>query len=255
MRLFRDARRRRLLDERLLDDDSWSWLVEQHPILTGLTAEELARLRELTTLFLHEKIFEAARGVTLTPDMKAVVSLKAVLPVLSLGLDWYAKWNTVVVVPDIFVQEEETTDATGVVHEWSEDRSGESWDRGPVVLSWEDVEGSGWGDGYNVVIHEAAHRLDLLDGAVNGRPALHNDISPDRWQRGFTNAYRDLEERVRRRRRSAVDAYALEDAGEFFAVTSELFFEKPGALNRQYPAVYELLRAFYRQDPLRRLSA
>jgi Mlc titration factor MtfA (ptsG expression regulator) len=255
MRLFRNARRRRLLDERLLEDEAWSWLVDQHPILAGLEAAELGRLRELTTLFLHEKTFEAARGVALTPDMKAVVSLQAALPVLELGLDWYSAWKTVVIVPDMFVQEEHSTDPTGVVTEWREDRSGESWDRGPVVLSWEDVEASGWGEGYNVVIHEAAHRLDLLDGAVNGRPALHEGMSPDRWQKAFTEAYRNLEERVRRRRRTAVDPYALEDPGEFFAVTSELFFERPGALERQYPDVYGLLSDFYRQDPARRLPA
>jgi Mlc titration factor MtfA (ptsG expression regulator) len=255
MRLFRKVRRRRLLSERLLEGEAWSWLVGEHPILGGLSPEELERLRELTTLFMHEKTFEAARGAELTADMKAVISLQASLPVLNLGLDWYAEWKTVVIVPEPFIQADETVDATGVVHEWSEDRSGESWDRGPVVLSWEDVEASGWGDGFNVVIHEAAHRLDLLDGAANGRPALHRDMDPEEWQSVFSEAYRDLEKRLRRRRRTAIDSYALESPEEFFAVTSELFFELPEALQREYREVYRLLAAFYRQDPAGRSAA
>jgi Mlc titration factor MtfA (ptsG expression regulator) len=255
MRLFREVRRRRLLSERLLEGEAWGWLVGEHPILAGLAPEELERLQELTTLFMHEKTFEAARGAKLTEDMKAVISLQASLPVLNLGLDWYAGWKTVVIVPEPFIQANETVDATGVVHEWSEDRSGESWDRGPVVLSWEDVEASGWGDGFNVVIHEAAHRLDLLDGASNGRPALHGDMDPEEWQSVFSQAYRDLEKRVRRRRRTAIDPYAVESPEEFFAVTSELFFEQPRAMQRESREVYRLLAAFYRQDPAGRPAA
>ena len=255
MRPLREARRRRLLSRRLLDDDAWGALAAEHPILAGLAAGELGRLRELTTVFLHEKTFEAARGLELTADMKAVISLQATLPILNLGVDCYAGWKTVVVVPAEFIQDEETVDPIGVVTEYSEDRSGESWDRGPVVLSWEDVEASGWGDGYNVVVHEAAHRLDLLDGAVNGRPALHDEQDPKEWQRVFTEAYHDLEQRVEGKRRSVLDPYALEDAGEFFAVASELFFERPRALQRQYAALYGQLAGFYRQDPAARRLA
>jgi len=253
MRLFREARRRRLLGERLLDDEAWGCLVEQHPVLEGLDSGELERLKGLTTVFLHEKTFEAAEGLELEAHMMAVISLQASLPVLNLGLDWYRNWKTVVVVPRQFDQEHREIDSNGVVHEWTEVDLGESWDKGPVVLSWDDVEASGWADGFNVVVHEAAHRLDLLDGAVNGRPALHEEIDPEEWKSVFTAAFGDLEQRVRRRRRTAVDPYALENPGEFFAVTSELFFERPRALEREYREVYRLLAAFYRQDPARRL--
>jgi hypothetical protein len=187
--------------------------------------------------------------------MAPVIALQASLPVLNLGPDCYADWKTVVVVPKQFRQERREVDPGGIVREWSEVDLGESWDRGPVVLSWEDVEASGWADGFNVVIHEAAHRLDLLDGAVNGRPALHRDMDPEEWRSVFTRAYRDLEARVRRRRRTVVDSYALENPGEFFAVTSELFFELPQGLQGELPEVYRLLAAFYRQDPASRLQA
>jgi Mlc titration factor MtfA (ptsG expression regulator) len=125
-----------------------------------------------------------------------------------------------------------------------------------VVLSWKDIEASGWGDGYNVIIHEAAHRLDLLDGEVNGRPALHKGMSPKEWLDVFSSAYGDLKRRAKKRRpRSKIDAYAVEDDAEFFAVTSEYFFEQPRVLGGEYPDVYRLLREFYRQDPARRLGS
>jgi Mlc titration factor MtfA (ptsG expression regulator) len=254
MRLFSGPRRRRLHSESPFQGEAWSWLVDQHPILNGLGLDELERLRELTTAFAFKKTFEAAEGMRLDETVRAVISLQACLPVLNLGLKWYSNLKTVVVVPKDFDQEHQEIDLTGIVHEWTEVDAGESWDEGPVVLSWEDVEASGWADGFNVVIHEAAHRLDLLDGSVNGRPSLHKQMDPEEWQAVFIAAYRDLEQRVRQRRRTAVDPYALENPGEFFAVTSELFFERPRALRAQYPRVYDLLRTFYRQDPALRLT-
>jgi hypothetical protein len=162
----------------------------------------------------------------------------------------------VVVVPDVFTEEYTEPDEAGVVHEWEENKSGLSWDEGPVVLSWEDIEASGWGDGYNVVIHEAAHRLDQTDGAVNGCPALHQGMDPDEWRRVFSGSFEDLSRRKRsRKHRSKIDSYATESDSEFFAVASEYFFEKPRVLTSEYPDIYRLLAAFYRQDTASRLTA
>ncbi len=256
MGIFRSIRRSRILKERLLPADTWSWLVEDHPILSGLDATELAKLRQLSSLFLHEKVFEGADGLELTPAMREVIAVQACLPILNLGLEWYENWKTVVVVPDVFVEEHTAYDEAGVVHEWDEDKSGESWDAGPVILSWKDVDASGWGEGYNVIIHEAAHRLDLLDGEVNGRPSLHKGMDPAEWTRVFSGAYQDLKKKaVRKKRRLKIDPYAVEDDGEFFAVASEYFFELPAVLNAEYAEVYRLLAAFYRQDPRRRTPA
>ena len=186
MGIFRSIRRSRIVREKLLPADTWTWLIHDHPILAGLTEGELSRLRELSTLFLHEKTFEGADGLELDEAMREVIAVQACLPILHLGLEWYENWKTVVVVPDVFVEEHTSFDAAGVVHEWDEDKSGESWDAGPVLLSWKDVEASGWGEGYNVIIHEAAHRLDLLDGEVNGRPSLHEGMDPDEWREVFS---------------------------------------------------------------------
>jgi MtfA peptidase len=254
MGLFRSIRKSRILKEALLPPDVWSWLIKDHPILDGLSPKELDRLRELSTLFLHEKKFEGAEGLALTDGMREVIAVQACLPVLNLGLQKYREWKTVVVVPDVFIQEHKEFDQAGVAHEWVEDdSSGESWDTGPVVLSWKDVEASGWGDGYNVIIHEAAHRLDLLDGEMNGRPDLGEGMDPAEWLTVFSHAFEDLRRRAaKRKRRLKIDPYAIEDDAEFFAVTSEHFFEQPGILRLEYPDVYRLFSAYYQQDPCER---
>ncbi len=259
MGLFRRLARGRILKQGLIADETWKLLLEQHPILAGLSAEEEARLRELSTIFLHEKVFTAAEGLKLTDHYRAVIAVQACLPILALDLDWYDNWKTVVVVPDVFYDERAEADAAGVVHEWTEDKSGLSWDEGPVVLSWEDVEASGWGDGYNVIIHEATHRLDLTDGAINGCPALHEGMDPKEWRSVFLRSFEDLKlrskgsgKRRRGRRKPKIDTYATESDGEFFAVSAEYFFEQPRVLAREYADVYRLLREFFRQDPAAR---
>ncbi len=252
--VFRNVRRSLMLKEGLIPAEDWDRLLEDHPILDGLSRAETEKLRMLSTVFLHEKTFEGADGLVLTDFIRAVISLQACLPILELGIDWYEDWKTVVVVPDVFVEEHFELDQAGVAHEWEEDKSGESWDLGPVVLSWKDVEASGWGDGYNVVIHEAAHRLDLSDGLVNGRPALHEEMDASRWRDVFSHAFTDIGGRAgKRRKRPGIDPYAAENDAEFFAVASEYFFEMPRTLIKEYPDVYRLLTAFYKQDPSKRL--
>ena len=256
MGIFRTIRRNRILRENLLPPDTWTWLIKDHPILAGLDDAELAILRQMSTVFVHEKVFEGADGLELDEGMREVIAVQACLPILHLGLEYYRNWKSIVVVPDVFVEEHTSFDAAGVVHEWHEDSSGESWDEGPVLLSWKDVEASGWGEGYNVIIHEAAHRLDLLDGEVNGRPALHEGMDSGEWREVFTTAFQDLKRKAGRQKRGLrIDPYAVEDDGEFFAVTSEYFFERPVLLAREYPDVYRLMSAFYRQDPGRRMRA
>jgi MtfA peptidase len=255
MGFLRRLRRPRILRDRLIPDETWSKLLGQHPIVKGFSPDEERRLREIATLFLHEKTFSAAEGIELTEYLVAVIAVQASLPVLGLDIDWYANWKTVVVVPDVFTEEYAEPDEAGVVHEYEEEKAGLSWDEGPVVLSWEDIEESGWGDGYNVVIHEAAHRLDQTDGALNGCPALHEGMDPGEWRKVFSGSFTDLGRRKHsRKKRSKIDTYATESDTEFFAVASEYFFEKPRILTAEYPEVYRLLSAFYRQDTAARLG-
>ena len=237
-----------------IDEADWSAALDALPILASLDDGERTRLHRLAERFVAFKSIEPVLGQELGSLDVAVIAAQACLPVLDLGLDAYASWRTVVVYPAGFVSREREVDESGVEHEWSEERSGEAWSGGPVVLSFEDVEASGQGEGYNVVIHEMAHKLDMLDGEANGRPPLHPEMDAKAWSRDFGAAFEDLNRQVDAGETPPVDEYASEEPGEFFAVASEYFFELPGVLASAYQAVYGHLRDFYRQDPLARLE-
>jgi len=252
---FRQLRRKKILRDALLPEHLWRQaLFSGRPGLAGLSENDKRHLRELTTLFLHEKIFEPARALELTESMRVRIAVQACLPVMNLGIDWYDGWRTVIVYPGEFVRRREQTDDIGVMHEWDEVISGESWRLGPVILSWADVGASGLSETYNVVIHEMAHKLDLLNGEVDGFPPMHRDMSARAWSAAFKAAFDDFNARLDANEQTPIDAYAAEDPGEFFAVLSEYFFEAPDLLKAEYPAVYAQLRAFYRQDPVARLA-
>jgi Mlc titration factor MtfA (ptsG expression regulator) len=225
------------------------------PLLRGLGDAERAELRTLAALFLDEKSLEPVQGLALDDGMRRAIALQACLPVLELGLDWLDGWQAVIVYPDSFVSDVEDEDEAGVIHRWREARSGESWDRGPLILSWADVEAGRQLDGYNVVLHEIAHKLDALDGVTTGKPPLHRGMSEGQWQSVFSAAYADFCARVDAGEAVAIDDYAASEPSEFFAVFSEAFFETPERVVASYPAVYDQLRAFYRQDPLKRLGS
>jgi Mlc titration factor MtfA (ptsG expression regulator) len=246
---FRQWRRRRALKRARLDERQWRRVLPRAAVTRHLAADDLARLRDLVMLFLDEKAIEAAEGVELDDDMRLLIAIQACVPILNLGLDYYDGWHAVIVYPGQFRPRHEYVDDAEVVHVDEEWKSGESWQHGPVILSWDDVRASGTGDGFNVVIHEFAHKLDMLDGGVNGAPPLHAGMERVRWAEAFSAAYEDLCRRVDAGEETAIDPYATEGPEEFFAVVSEAFFEIPQVLTREYPAVYDQLRQFYRQDP------
>jgi Mlc titration factor MtfA (ptsG expression regulator) len=250
---LRDWRRKRLLRQSPLSDNSWSAAVECLPFLQNLAERDLAELRALATIFIHEKSFYPAHDLEITPAMQLRIAVQACLPILRLGLEAYRGWSTLLIYPGEFVHRREEIDQAGVVHEWDEVRSGESWEYGPVILSWADVEASGRCDGYNVVIHELAHKLDMLNGGADGFPPLPRHMSARTWNRVFESAFSDMNGRLDRGQDTTIDPYAAEHPAEFFAVLSEYFFEVPHVIHAVYPAVYDQLRAFYRQDPLPRL--
>jgi Mlc titration factor MtfA (ptsG expression regulator) len=251
--MLRNWRRRRLLRSRQIPEATWRSAWHALPLLHGLTAEEEQRLRDLVLLFLHEKVIEPAGGLVIDEAMRITLAAQACLPILNLGLDCYDGWHAVILYPDEFVPHLHWTDEAGVEHEADEIRSGEAWVHGPVILSWEDVRQSGRGDGYNVVIHELAHKLDAGDGEMNGMPALHPEMSAAAWSRDFSAAFEELEVRLNRGEETFIDPYAAEAPEEFFAVASEYFFELPVEFDAACPAVYRQLARFYRQDPARRV--
>lgn len=248
---LKDWRRRRILRRIHFPESLWRRVVADLPILERLDDTDLVRLRDLMILFLHEKSLETVGDWRLDDDSRLRIAAYACLPILNLGLDYYGDWVSVVIYPSGFRVRHEYLDNAGVMHYLDEVLAGESWQRGPLILSLQDVNDAGDLDGFNVVIHECVHKLDMLTGEANGFPPLHRGMRIEAWSRAFTAAYKDLCRRANAGLETALDPYAAESPAEFFAITSEAFFEIPGKLRAIYPEVYRQLAAFYRQDPER----
>jgi Mlc titration factor MtfA (ptsG expression regulator) len=253
--IFRNWRRERILRRPPFDEAAWVSALERYPFTRALPEGERARLREQVILFLDEKAIVGARGLQVDGEMRVAIAIQACMLTLNLGLDFFRGWTEVIVYPDEFVAEYDYVDHDGVQHHVEEPMTGESWLTGPVILSWADAERRGEAQGYNVVIHEFAHKLDMLNGDANGCPPLHAGMSRDEWSRIFGAAYEDFCARVERREQTGIDPYAAETPAEFFAVLSEAFFEIPDVVQAEHPEVYRLLAAFYRQDPAQRPAA
>ena len=264
---FRRSSRRPAIE---IDAETWERATAAWLFMRGLEAGEVERLRALCSRLLAGKHFSGTHDLEISDLMQVEIAAQACILVLELGIEWYDGWSEVIVYPSQFAPEREIVDEAGVVHLTQDPMAGEAWLGGPVILSYEDVAMTGDEEvrvaGYNVVIHEFAHKLDMRSGDPNGFPPLHAGMDGAAWKRAFSAAYGDFCARVdaaerlpERRIQTALDAlpidpYAAESAGEFFAVGSEAFFETPELLAPAYPAVYEQLRLFYRQDPLARLT-
>ena len=249
---LRQWRKRRILSKFSIDDFTWQRVTAPLAFVARLNDEERARLKELAILFLHRKQISAAAGLELSLEMKLGIAAQACILVLELGIEHYDGWVEVIVYPDEFISGHEFRNPDGLVQTDQNSYAGQAWLRGPVSLSWADVEHAGEMDGVNVVIHEFSHKLDMLNGTANGFPPLHAGMDRQLWSHAFNAAYQDLCTRVRAGEHTDIDPYATESPGEFFAVMSEAFFEIPDIVRTVYPRVYEQLAQFYRQDPASR---
>jgi hypothetical protein len=255
MNWFGRWRRARTLERHAIPPAVFDATVAALPILRGLDAAERTRLREAASLFIHDKAFSAAGGANVDGATQRIIALQACLLTLNLGEDSYRGWSEIILYPDEFLRDLEEIDEAGVVHSSRDILAGESWHGGPLVLSLADVTSSGQADGVNVVLHEFAHKLDMLNGDANGFPPLHRGMDAAAWARDFSAAYEDLCARVDAGEDTAIDPYATANPAEFFAVLTEVFFETPRLLDREYPVIYRHLQQFYRQHPLARLEA
>ena len=239
-----------------IPDALWLESVKRLPFLDGLSTAERLRLRQLTEAFLASKEFTSAGGLQLTDAMCVSIAVQGCLPILNLGLTCYRDWVGIVVYPDEFIIPRTVEDEFGVVHEYDDIASGEAWEGGPLLISWQDAQMAG--SGYNVVIHEFAHKLDMRSGEANGIPPLPADLPRTDWETCLNAAFDDFGRWVDETIASGdeaceslpFDPYAAENPGEFFAVMSEAFFETPDVLHAAYPALYTHFTRFYRQDPL-----
>ncbi len=248
---FKRLRISHLLQRYAIPDDEWHRTIRQLPLVANRPPAERVRLRVLTTLLLHRKVFTGVQGLELTPAMKIVIASQACLEILQLGLAAFDGWHEVIVYPGAFRVRREVQDELGLVHSDSRALSGEAWMRGPVILSWDEVVQDSFQlrKGHNVVLHEFAHKLDMLNGRANGMPPLHPDMPIEAWTQSLSEAYEQLVRRVGHHH-ADINPYAATDPAEFFAVICEYFFTAPEILDEHYPRVYQQLKAYFRQDPL-----
>jgi MtfA peptidase len=238
--------------------ETWSGILDQNVgMFARLTPEEQRKLLADMQVFIAEKHWEGCRGIEITEEIRVTVAAQACLLVLGFEEEYFDQVRTVLISPRDYARKGLTVTDRGLVIEGEYQYSGEAWSRGPVVLSWEDVLDGGRNetDGENLVLHEFAHQLDMQNGRVaDGIPPLPTEERLHAWLEVFDAEYERHRIDCRRGRYTLLDPYGAEDPSEFFAVTTECFFERPRALAVRHPRLYEQFRDFYRQDPALRFS-
>ncbi|MDB5859019.1 MAG: hypothetical protein JWQ76_2708 [Ramlibacter sp.] len=249
--MFRWLRRRRSAPA--LPDALWERTLRAYPFLAGRSAEERARLRTLAAQFLRDKEFHGTDGLVITDDIALAIAAQAVLPVLHLGLHWYDDFVGIVVHRDEVVARRTVTDETGVVHDYDEVLAGEAMEGGPVMLNWHDVAQAGASAeaGFNLVIHEFVHKIDMRDGAPDGCPPLPTRQARQRWLAVLEPQYAQFREQVIVAERFGgaapwLDPYGASNIAEFFAVACEAYFVNRERFTAEFPRLTPLFDGFFR---------
>ena len=247
-RWLRQRKRNRLLATPL-NQEQRAVLARLVPIVRRLPEKLRPNLEGRINLFLDQVTFRGNLGVEVTDEMKLSIAAQACLPIINSPV-WYDTLRNVLIYPSAFSARRDTHDGF-VIHERNHGMLGESWNRGPVVLSWDHALQGGLDadDGYNVVIHEFAHQLDSLTGHTNGIPILRKGQTYAGWETAMLNAFQDHVDRVESGRPTLIDPYGATNHEEFFAEAVVVFFEKPRALQREEPALYAQLSELLALDP------
>ena len=247
---YRDWRRQRI--NRTPFPDHWRQILTRDVRAYRHLPEPLrARLENLIRGFLDEKRFYGCAGLEVDDRMRLVIAAEACLLILNLSLDYYAGLRSILVYPGPYRVRGQSME-NGVLSEGNEIRLGEAWSQGKVVLSWEDAAaGAQTGaDGRNLIIHEFSHQLDQQGGNANGAPPLGGRTNLRAWSQAFSSAFAQLHQDLATERHSLIDAYGATNPAEFFAVSTELFFERPHQLQSEFPALYHQLSNFFGLDPV-----
>jgi MtfA peptidase len=229
---------------------TWAAVAADAPWVGALAAPQQDALARIAARFLRDKTITPLAGLTLDARERALLAALCCLPLLRFGEAGLRGWSQLLVYPEAFRVERSHVDAAGVLHQWQDELIGEAWEAGPLVLSWADVcaDLADPRAGYCVAVHEMAHKIDALDGALDGTPPL-----PRAWQRAwardFQRSFDALVREVEAGRSPAIDGYAAEAPEEFFAVCSEYHFSDPASLARAMPEVAAHLERFYGPPP------
>lgn len=256
LKALRNWREQRAVARRPIPEALWQLTLLRYPFLAQRSADDLAELRRLCSLFLSAKEFHGVDGFEVTDEVAVAVAAQACLPVLRLGLSWYDGFVGIVMHEGEVVAQRRFEDEDGVVHEYDEELAGEAMEGGPLMLAWNAIAVSNdpaefsKDEVYNVVIHEFAHVIDMRDGVADGVPPLGAQ-QRERWISVIDAEWEKFCERVDAGEETLIDPYGAEAVEEFFAVAVEAFFAAPAAMRAEEPAMYALLAGFFRQDPTR----
>lgn len=233
----------------------WQLTLAQYPFLAALSAPDQARLRTMTALFLAQKQFSGAHGLVVTDGMAVAIAAQACLPVLNLGLRLYDDFKGIVIHPGAMLARRSLVDTAGVQHFYKEEITGEAMQGGPITLSWQDVAPSAehLARGFNVVIHEFVHKLDMRDGTANGCPPLPTREAKIAWQSSMRAAFETFQHQVAMAERFGaampwLDAYGAASPAEFFAVASEAYFVNPSRFELEFADLKKLFDSFFSEQ-------
>jgi len=224
-----------------------------------LDADERRHLRDLVRVFIAEKSWEGCGGLVLTDEIRVTVAAQACLLILKLPDDLYRKVHSILIYPSTVIVPPRRPSVFEILDrpvEPDQPVLGEAQLLGPVILVWDAVKRTGRHpeSGHNVVYHEFAHKLDMLDGRADGTPPLARRSEILRWRKVCSREYLALRERKARGQKGLLDVYGATNEAEFFAVATEFFFDQPIALHRHHRELYDVLKAFYQQDPATRVA-
>jgi len=249
--LWLKRRRRRRLAEKNFPAE-WLRILEHNIGYYRLLPEEdRQELQRHILVFIAEKLFEGCSGLEITDEIKVTIAAQACILLLHRKTDYYPSLRSVLVYPQAYLARQATYLGGGVTVEGLHVRLGESWRRGSVVLSWDDVQkgASDIHDGQNVVFHEFAHQLDSSGGKGDGSAVLQSRSRYIAWARVLRRDYERLRGKAIRNLPTLLNKYGAGNPAEFFAVATECFFERPIELREQHAELYAKLKEFYHQDP------
>lgn len=255
LKALQNWREQRAVERHAIPDALWQLTLLRYPFLAQRSADDLAELRRLSSLFLATKEFHGVGGFDVTDEVAVAVAAQACLPVLRLGLAWYDGFVGIVMHEGEVVAQRTVQDADGVVHEYDEELAGEAMEGGPLMLAWNAIAVSndpaqfGVDEVFNVVIHEFAHVIDMRDGLADGVPPLDGGEARERWIAVIDAEWERFCERADAGEATLIDPYGAEAVEEFFAVAVEAFFVAPAAMRAEEPAMYALLAGFFKQNP------
>jgi len=256
---FRDRRRKKILST--LFPGAWERLIlDNVPYYLHLNNEEKKILQDLMQIFIAEKNWLGCNGLELTDEIRVTIAAQACLMIIALPNDYYSNVESIYVYPTTILSPERPAgffEVRTVPVRGPMPILGEAHRRGPVLLVWDVVkrETRHPEHGHNVVYHEFAHKLDMLDGSADGTPPLTTSEEYQRWSEVCSKEYLELCNKVEHGEPTFFDSYAATDEAEFFAVVTEYFFSRPKNMKRHHPKLYQVLQGFYRQDPAQKVAA